>query len=95
MSCVDSEPVISADPRPESPVSPNDPCPFLRALVAGGHISGHVEQLSIIADAVITAAGSGPTLPPLLSVLQSGHSRQLSWAYQRVDSTAAFSSSPF
>lgn len=42
-------------------VSPNNPYPFLRALVAGGHISEHVEPLSAIADTVV-AASRGP--PP-------------------------------
>lgn len=41
-------------------MSPNNPCPFLRALVAGEHLSGHVEQLSTIADTIV-AAGGGST----------------------------------
>jgi hypothetical protein len=48
-----------------SGVSPNNPCPFLRALVEGGHISGHVEQLATIADTVIAAAGATPSEPRL------------------------------
>ena len=46
-------------------VSPNNPCPFLRALVEGGHISGHVEQLSTIADTVVAAGGATPSEPRL------------------------------
>lgn len=61
MSGVDPEPVQSAELRPVPPVSPNNPCPFLRALVAGGRISGHVEQLSTIADTVVAAGGATPT----------------------------------
>jgi len=65
MSGVDSEPVISAETRPASSVASNNPCPFLRALVAGGHISGHVEQLSTIADTVVAAGGETPGEPRL------------------------------
>jgi hypothetical protein len=49
----------------EATVSPNNPCPFLRALVAGGHLSGHVEQLSKIADAIVAAGGGSATEAPL------------------------------
>jgi hypothetical protein len=48
-----------------SGVSPNNPCPFLRALVESGHISGHDEQLATIADTVIAAAGATPSEPRL------------------------------
>lgn len=43
------------------PVSPNNPCPFLRAMVAGGHIDGHQEPLAHIKD-VIAAARGGSVL---------------------------------
>jgi hypothetical protein len=46
-----------------SGVSPNNPCPFLRALVEGGHISGHVERLATIAGTVIAAGGATPSEP--------------------------------
>jgi hypothetical protein len=62
--------VSGADPHPLAEpgsepvlVSPNNPCPFLRALVEGGHISGHVEQLSTIADTVVAAGGVTPGEP--------------------------------
>ena len=38
-------------------VSPNNPCPFLRALVELGVVSGHVEPLSHLSDVVTAAAG--------------------------------------
>jgi hypothetical protein len=64
VSCADPNPAQLPEPGSESPlVSPNNPCPFLRALVEGGHISGHVEQLSTIADAVVAAGGVTPGEP--------------------------------
>ncbi len=39
------------------PVSPDNPCPFLRALVAGGFVGGHVVPLSTLADMVEAASG--------------------------------------
>lgn len=39
------------------PVSPNNPCPFLRAVVASGHIDGHQEPLAHIKDVVAAARG--------------------------------------
>ena len=65
MSGVDPQPAQLAELSPEPPVSPNNPCPFLRALVAGGHISGHVENLSTIADTIVAAGGATPTEPQL------------------------------
>ncbi len=41
-------------------VSPNDPCPFLRALVAEGYVSDHVEPLGELVDTIVAASG-GPT----------------------------------
>jgi hypothetical protein len=58
--------IRSAEPRSETPlVSPDNPCPFLRALVEGGHISGRVEQLSTIADTIVAAGGATPEEPRL------------------------------
>jgi hypothetical protein len=48
-----------------SSAEPGNPCPFLRALVEGGHISGHIEQLSTIADTVVAAGGATPSEPQL------------------------------
>ena len=39
------------------PVSSNNPCPFLRALVANGYVGGHVVPLSQIAEMVGLASG--------------------------------------
>ncbi|GLH81250.1 hypothetical protein SSBR45G_61590 [Bradyrhizobium sp. SSBR45G] len=41
----------------QTPVSPNNPCPFLRALVAGGFVGGHSVPLKTIADRVEAASG--------------------------------------
>jgi hypothetical protein len=42
--------------EPPGPVSANNPCPFLRALVAGDFLADHVEPLSVIADTVVAAS---------------------------------------
>ncbi len=39
------------------PVSPGNPCPFLRAMVASGQIDGHQEPLAHIKDVVAAARG--------------------------------------
>src|SRR6201985_2626126 len=44
-------------PAGQIPVSPDNPCPFLRALVAGGFVGGHVAPLSTLADMAKTASG--------------------------------------
>ena len=44
-------------PSGQIPVSPNNPCPFLRALVANGYVGGHVVPLSKIAEMVGLASG--------------------------------------
>src|SRR3954447_9564956 len=38
-------------------VSPDNPCPFLRAVVAEGHIDGHTVPLGILAHTVQSASG--------------------------------------
>jgi hypothetical protein len=38
-------------------VSPNNPCPFLRALVANGYVDGHVMPLSKLMDDIGRAGG--------------------------------------
>ena len=43
-----------AEPQP---VSSGNPCPFLRAMVASGHIDGHQEPLAHIKDVVAAARG--------------------------------------
>ena len=39
------------------PVSPNNPCPFLRALVANGYVGGHVVPLSQLCEMIGLASG--------------------------------------
>lgn len=39
------------------PVSPNNPCPFLRALVANGYVGGHIVPLSRLAEIIARASG--------------------------------------
>ena len=38
-------------------VSPNNPCPFLRALVAAGFVDGHVVPLAKLSKTVEAASG--------------------------------------
>ena len=40
------------------PVSPNNPCPFLRGLVAGGYVGGHVVPLPKLAGKIESASGT-------------------------------------
>ena len=42
-------------------VSPNNPCPFLRAAVAGRYIDPHAEPVSRVADLIAEASGGTPT----------------------------------
>jgi len=44
-------------PAGQIPVSPDNPCPFLRALVAGGFVGGHVVPLATLGQAVEAASG--------------------------------------
>jgi hypothetical protein len=46
-----------AKPAGQIPVSANNPCPFLRALVANGYVGGHVVPLSQLAEMVGCASG--------------------------------------
>jgi len=50
--------------REETPAAPevsaNNPCPFLRALVAGGHIDGHREPLAHVKGVIAAARGGTP-----------------------------------
>jgi hypothetical protein len=45
------------DAAPAAAVSPNNPCPFLRALVANGYVGGHDVPLSKIAGTIELASG--------------------------------------
>src|SRR5262245_15335528 len=40
-----------------TPVSPNNPCPFLRAAVSEGYIDGHTVPLGTLAQTVQAASG--------------------------------------
>ena len=42
---------------PRTAVSPNNPCPFLRALVANGYVGGHVVPLSKLSETIELASG--------------------------------------
>ena len=63
MSRADGEVASMSEQTSVSTVSPDNPCPFLRALVAGGYLSGHIEELATIADTVVAASGAPPTEP--------------------------------
>ena len=60
----------SVEVMPELPeVSPGNPCPFLRGLVAAGHLDGHEEPLSKLSKVVAQAsAGPGQTPLPTLAI---------------------------
>ena len=45
------------DAAPAAAVSPDNPCPFLRALVANGYVGGHIVPLSTIAGTIALASG--------------------------------------
>ena len=44
-------------PTGQIAVSPNNPCPFLRALVAGGFVGGHIVPLATLSHTVEAASG--------------------------------------
>jgi hypothetical protein len=55
---VQEDRVRVADAAPaQLPVSDNNPCPFLRALVAGGYVDGHTVPLSTIGRTIEAASG--------------------------------------
>ena len=47
----------SAAPAGQIPVSPDNPCPFLRALVANGYVGGHTVPLSELCRLIEAASG--------------------------------------
>ena len=49
----------SDTPAGQIAVSPDNPCPFLRALVAGGFVGGHVVPLPTLAESL-----ARPSRPP-------------------------------
>jgi hypothetical protein len=42
---------------PQTAVSPDNPCPFLRALVANGYVDGHIALRSKLAETIVAASG--------------------------------------
>jgi hypothetical protein len=44
-------------PAGQFPVSPDNPCPFLRALVAGGYVGGHIVPLAELCKRIEAASG--------------------------------------
>jgi hypothetical protein len=54
------------------PVSANNPCPFLRALVAGGMLSDDREPLDRVAAVIIATASAGDGSPVLPSAAVVG-----------------------
>lgn len=50
-------PGSSDAPTGQIAVSPNNPCPFLRALVAGGFVGGHIVPLATLCQTVEAASG--------------------------------------
>ncbi len=42
---------------PQTAVSPDNPCPFLRALVANGYVGGHIVPRSKLAETIVLASG--------------------------------------
>jgi hypothetical protein len=53
----DSLATAAARPAGQIPVSPNNPCPFLRALVANGYIGGHIVPLSKLSETIEFTSG--------------------------------------
>src|SRR5882757_7976494 len=45
------------DAAPAAAVSPNNPCPFLRALVANGYVGGHTVPLATLCQMIEAASG--------------------------------------
>src|ERR1044072_4878216 len=50
-----SDTAASAAPAPQ--ISPDNPCPFLRALVAGNYVGGHIVPLPELTGAIGRATG--------------------------------------
>src|ERR1700727_2627418 len=48
----------SAGAGQQIPGSPNNPCPFLRGLVAGGYVCGHVVPLPKLTGKIESASGT-------------------------------------
>ena len=66
-----------ATPAGQIPVSANNPCPFLRALVANGYVGGHVVPLSKLSEIVGIASGANRLWPKRRCGWQPGWSPSL------------------
>jgi hypothetical protein len=53
----DTSTVSGRTPAPQIAVSPDNPCPFLRALVANGYVGGHIVPLSKLTETIALASG--------------------------------------
>jgi hypothetical protein len=51
----------------QSPVSPNNPCSFLRALVANGDVANDTEILARVTSVIVNTARGGEGQPELAS----------------------------
>ncbi|HZR75458.1 di-heme-cytochrome C peroxidase [Bradyrhizobium sp.] len=51
------QPADSSAGHSQIPVSPDNPCPFLRGLVAGGYVDGHVVPLPKLTSTIESATG--------------------------------------
>ncbi len=56
---------MTTKPPFQHPVSPNNPCPFLRALVADGRLADDKESLTHVASVIVDVARSGEGHPEL------------------------------
>jgi len=62
-------PDLAAREAPAPQVSPDNPCPFLRALVAGNHVGGHVVPLPKLTRTIDRTTGK-TGLPALIAGVQ-------------------------
>ncbi|WGS19775.1 MULTISPECIES: hypothetical protein [unclassified Bradyrhizobium] len=62
-------PDLAAGEAPAPQVSPDNPCPFLRALAAGGYVGGHVVPLPELTRTIGRATGK-TGLPALIAGAQ-------------------------
>lgn len=58
---------MTPEHSPDLPVSPHNPCPFLRALVASGQLADDHEPLGRVADVIVDIARHGEGRPALPS----------------------------
>jgi len=74
-------------PTPDIAVSPNNPCPFLRALVAGGFVGGHVVPLTTLSKTIEAATGESGLKEKiagvktyLVALIANGHPLRSWWS---------------